>query len=95
MGQPTLRRKTHKKTSHISWSEYAMGGEELARYNKHMSPIMSQIHEIFQEHKAELGRNSVAAYGGAHGSWVYCPNDVADQVMSLVALYQARFTCES
>lgn len=82
--EPTLVRKTFKKTSAISWSETGLGGLCYQKLAAHMDGLRDELHPLFEKNRELLPRNSELHTGGVHGGWIYCPNAIADQVEAIV-----------
>lgn len=91
LGHPTFHRKKNPKTSHLSWSEYAVGGGDLPDLSLHMILLDAFLEDAFAEAYDRLSAKSTIIFGGIHGSWSFCPNDVADVVEKKIRDHQCKW----
>lgn len=81
---PFLTRKTYQKNSNLFWSESSIGMFCERKLREHMESASKELRQLFKESWDLLPSNSELSSGGIHGSWIHCPNDIADQAESII-----------
>ncbi|WP_367025186.1 hypothetical protein ABZN20_10280 [Methylococcus sp. ANG] len=91
---PWLRRKTNTKNSSLFWGAYSIGMFAEAKLSEHMRDVPKLMHELFNKHRKSLPRNSSMATGPVYGTWLHCPNALADEVEATIKRRHAEFLAQ-